>query len=85
MRASGLHKLLLAMALLLAAGACGIAYAGTTLLAQIDPATLAPSADPSLLGPITVEGRTGWACIPERAATTKRWKAAALPGVDYSH
>jgi hypothetical protein len=44
-----------------------------------DPASLATSSPPALLGPITESGRTGWDCAPERAATARSASAAGLP------
>ena len=68
--------------LLLALGG-GIAAASTMVL---DPAavvrSLEPSQAPSLLGPISVEGRVGWACEPERAASAAVAHDAHLPAVD---
>jgi hypothetical protein len=68
----------MAVAGVLALGACAAAAVGAELL-QSDPATLAASAPPALLGPITETGRTGWNCAPERAATAKTAAAAGLP------
>jgi len=68
-----------AIALVLALGACAGAAVGAEVLLD-DPASgLVPSAIPSLLGPITEAGRTGWNCAPEHAATAKRAAAAGLP------
>ena len=64
--------------LLLALG-MAVATAG----AALDPAaieqSLEPSQAPSLLGPISVEGRVGWACEPERAASASEAQQAHLP------
>ena len=68
----------LAMAGVLALGACAGAAVGAELLLD-DPATLVTSAPPALLGPITETGRTGWNCAPERAATARTAAAAGLP------
>jgi len=68
----------MAMAGVLALGACAGAAVGAELLLN-DPATLVTSAPPALLGPITETGRTGWNCAPERAATAKTAAAAGLP------
>lgn len=40
---------------------------------------LDPSGAPGLLGPITENGRTGWDCAAEKAATAQRWRDATLP------
>ncbi len=71
-----LRRWLLAAALALAAGA-GAAVGAELILG--DPAGLAPSAAPGLLGPITERGRTGWDCAPERAARARKAAAAELP------
>lgn len=71
------RRLALALALALAA-LCGAA-AGAALLGDDPVALLVPSAQPDLLGPITEQGRTGWACAPERAATAKHAADAGLP------
>jgi hypothetical protein len=64
--------------LLLALGTA-VAAAG----AGLDPVAIAqslePSQSPSLLGPISIEGRVGWACKPERAATATTVRDAELP------
>jgi hypothetical protein len=66
------------MAGVLAVGACAGAAVGAELLLD-DPAGMATSAAPALLGPITETGRTGWNCAPERAATARTAAAAGLP------
>ncbi|MEA2690038.1 MAG: hypothetical protein QOD51_2645 [Candidatus Eremiobacteraeota bacterium] len=68
-----------AIAVVLAIGACAGAAAGADLLLDDAAGSLATSALPSLLGPITESGRTGWDCAPERAATAKTAAAAGLP------
>ncbi|HTD32066.1 MAG TPA: hypothetical protein VK665_00295 [Candidatus Elarobacter sp.] len=68
-----------AIALVLALGACAGAAVGAELLLGDPSGGLVPSAVPSLLGPITEAGRTGWSCAPERAATAKSAAAAGLP------
>jgi hypothetical protein len=65
-------------AAVLALGACAGAALGAELLLD-DPASLAASAPPPLLGPITESGRTGWDCAPEHAATARTATAAGLP------
>lgn len=67
------------LAAVLALGACTGAAVGAELLLLGDPLTLVPSAAPSLLGPITEFGRTGWDCAPERAARAKNATDAGLP------
>jgi hypothetical protein len=67
-----------AMAAVLALGACAGAAMGAELLLD-DPGSLVPSATPSLLGPITESGRTGWDCAPEHAATARTATGAGLP------
>jgi hypothetical protein len=66
----------IAAALALVAGVG--AAAGAELLAG-DPGSLAVSAPPALMGPITENGRTGWDCAPERAARARTATAAGLP------
>ena len=73
---SGFRRWAIAAALALSAGA-GVAAAAELL--QGDPARLASSAPPGLLGPITEAGRTGWNCAPEHAATARSASAASLP------
>ncbi len=68
-----------AIAVVLALGACAGAAAGAELLLDEPTSSLAASALPSLLGPITESGRTGWNCAPERAATARTPAAAGLP------
>jgi hypothetical protein len=72
-----LRRLTIAAVLALSASA-GAAAAAELLLD--DPAvSLVTSALPSLLGPITESGRTGWNCAPEHAATARTATAAGLP------
>ena len=66
------------MAGVLALGACAGAAMGAELLLD-DPGSLAVSAPPALLGPITESGRTGWDCAPEHAATARTASGAGLP------
>ncbi|MDB5072162.1 MAG: hypothetical protein JWM87_3273 [Candidatus Eremiobacteraeota bacterium] len=68
-----------AIAVVLALGACAGAAAGAELLLGDPSASLAASSSPSLLGPITESGRTGWTCAPERAATAQTAAMAGLP------
>jgi hypothetical protein len=72
---------LLGAALLAAAvlGSGHMAAAGAASLEDMLSGTLTPSAAPALLGPITSEGRVGWACKPERAAAAAPWRQAELP------
>jgi hypothetical protein len=63
-----------ALALIASAGAA----VGAELVAS-DPASLLPSDAPALLGPITESGRTGWDCVPERAARSRDAAPAGLP------
>ena len=65
-------------AAVLALGACAGAAMGAEMLLD-DPGSLVPSATPSLLGPITESGRTGWDCAPEHAATARTSTSAGLP------
>lgn len=61
--------------------ALGTAVAATG--AVLDPVAIAqslePSQSPSMLGPISIEGRAGWACKPERAAAARTVRDAELP------
>jgi ABC-type transport system substrate-binding protein len=67
------------IAVLLALGACAGAAVGAELLLDDSTGSLVSSAIPPLLGPITETGRTGWNCVPERAATARTAAAAGLP------
>jgi len=58
-------------------GAAG--FAGASSIEGMLEGALQPSSAPSLLGPITESGRTGWACKPEQAAGAKSAAAAELP------
>jgi hypothetical protein len=64
--------------LLLALGTA-VAAAGTAFDPATIERTLQTSQAPDLLGPISVEGRTGWACKPEIAAGAVNARAAELP------
>jgi hypothetical protein len=67
---------------LLAAALAVAASVGAALGAELisgDPGTLLPSEPAGLLGPITEDGRTGWNCPPERAATSRDAVAGQLP------
>ncbi|MDB5026957.1 MAG: hypothetical protein JWO66_646 [Candidatus Eremiobacteraeota bacterium] len=68
-----------AMALVLALGACAGAAVGAELLFDDPSGAIVTSAIPALLGPITESGRTGWTCMPERAATARTATVAGLP------
>jgi len=57
-------------------------FAGASSIEAMLTGALQPSAAPSLLGPITESGRTGWACKPEQAAAAKTAAAAELPSAD---
>jgi hypothetical protein len=72
-------RLLLTAAFLIAAGGAGVAYANAPSLVATTAGALLPSESPKLLGPITAEGRVGWACKPEQAAGAKRVHDAELP------
>jgi len=63
-----------------AALACGgAALAKAATLEDLLAGQLIASDAPALLGPITSEGRKGWACKPERAAAAARSGEAELP------
>jgi hypothetical protein len=70
--------------LLLALGG-GIAAASTALDPLAIERSLEPSQIPALLGPISVEGRVGWACEPEKAASMSSAREAHLPGAEPAH
>ena len=57
-------------------------FAGASSVESMLAEALQPSAAPSLLGPITESGRTGWACKPEQAAGAKNATSAELPSAD---
>lgn len=71
----------LCLALLMGAAACGLGagFAGASSIEGMLEGALQPSSAPTLLGPITEAGRTGWACKPEQAASAKIAKDAELP------
>ena len=69
----------LAIAAVLALGASAGAAAAAELLLDDPTTSLVTSALPSLLGPITESGRTGWDCAPEHAAKARTATAAVLP------
>ena len=72
-------KLAFTMGVLLLALGTAVAVAGVELNPAAMEQVLEPSQSPSLLGPIAVEGRVGWACEPEKAATTVSIREAHLP------
>ncbi len=61
------------------AGGTAVGVAGASSVESMLEGALQPSADPSLLGPITEAGRKGWACKPEQAASAAHWREAELP------
>jgi hypothetical protein len=69
-----------AIAVLILAGA-SLARASIDELAAAQTFTFSA---PSLLGPISALGRSGWDCAPERAARASNPRAAELPD-DTSH
>jgi hypothetical protein len=71
------RRLVVAVALAIVASAG--AAAGAEMLLDEPAGSLATSAAPSLLGPITERGRTGWDCAPEHAATARTAATAGLP------
>ncbi len=77
-----MHRIMIASLLFLAAAGLGVAYANAGAMAGLALESLLPSSTAGLLGPISEEGRTGWACRPERAAAARGPKAAELPGTD---
>ncbi len=68
---------------LVLAGAAG--FAGAASVESMLEGSLQASGAPSLLGPITEAGRTGWACKPEQAAAAASARAAELPSADDTH
>lgn len=74
--------LILAACAALAGGAYG--FSGAASLETALEGALAPSAAPSLLGPITESGRKGWECKPEQAAAASHAGGAELPAADDS-
>jgi hypothetical protein len=74
-RMFGRWPVLVAVVVLIGGGA-GLARASVDELAGV---RLVPSAVPSLLGPISSLGRTGWDCAPERAARATNAAHAELP------
>jgi len=60
----------------------GVALAGDVLDPAAVTRALEPSATPNLLAPISVEGRVGWACEPERAASATAARDAHLPAAN---
>lgn len=74
----------LLLAGLIAAGIFGLGagLAGASSVESMLEGALQPSSAPTLLGPITEAGRTGWACKPEKAAAAKTAQEAELPPPD---
>lgn len=68
-------------AALVAAAAFGLGagFAGAASVEAMLEGALQPSSAPSMLGPITEAGRTGWACKPEQAAMARNAREAELP------
>lgn len=77
-----LRPLLLAALVAAAAFGLGAGFAGAASVEAMLEGALQPSAAPSMLGPITEAGRTGWACKPEQAAMAKNAHEADLPAAD---
>ncbi len=74
-----LRLFVLAAVIAVCAVVFGYGYAGAASLAAMLDGALQPSAAPALLGPITENGRVGWACKPEQAAGAGTWQNAELP------
>ena len=72
-------RLAFAMGGLLLALGTAVAVAGDALDPAAIERVLEPAQTPSLLGPIAAEGRVGWACEPERAASATSVRDAHLP------
>ena len=72
-------RLAFAMGGLLLALGTAVAVAGDSLDPAAIERVLEPTQMPSLLGPIASEGRVGWACEPERAASAQTMRDAHLP------
>ncbi|GAC1403705.1 MAG: hypothetical protein NVSMB64_05830 [Candidatus Velthaea sp.] len=66
--------------LLAVAAAAGVAVGAEATLEQLGRGALSPSVQPGLLAPISEVGRTGWDCMPEKAAGSKTAHGAGLPG-----
>lgn len=77
-----LRSLLLAALITAGVFGLGAGFAGASSVEAMLEGALQPSSAPTLLGPITEAGRTGWACKPEQAAAAKSAKAAELPAAD---
>lgn len=77
-----MHRITIASLLFLSAVGLGVAYANAGAMVALTLDQLMPSSAAGLLGPISEEGRTGWACRPERAAAARSPKAAELPDTD---
>jgi hypothetical protein len=69
-----------ALLTMLSAGGVVLAGSGGMLGADLD--ALVPSAAPSLLAPISEDGRVGWSCTAERAARARSPRDAELPGAE---
>lgn len=74
-----LRSLIFAFALCAAIAGGAVGVFGAVSTERTLSAVLAPSESPSLLGPIDENGRTGWACKPERAAAASSARDAELP------
>ena len=77
-----LRPLLFAALAAAAAFGLGAGFAGASSVEAMLEGALQPSSAPSMLGPITEAGRTGWACKPEQAAMASNARQAELPGPD---
>jgi hypothetical protein len=73
------RRIVLGVLLFGAAVSARYAVAGAASVEALLQDGMAPSAAPSLLGPITEAGRKGWACAPEHAAAAKHARDAELP------
>lgn len=71
---------IVAPALMAAALLCGsAALAKSVSLEDLLTGQMVSSDAPALLGPITLTGRKGWECRPERAAAAQLSQNAELP------
>lgn len=68
--------------LLVLAAAVGVAAGAEVTLEELGRTPLLASPQAPMLGPVTEVGRTGWNCMPEKAARAKTARAAELPASD---
>jgi hypothetical protein len=72
-------RLILSSLLLMAGVGLRFAWVNADVLSGSGAQLVLPSGVPAMLGAINENGRTGWLCRPELAASAKKVGAAELP------